>query len=70
MNIQLQINPPEGYEIDHDRSGLSKGIVHFKECKKKLTYSDIAEKMRYSFSTQNIVIDISEGIIRDRKSVA
>lgn len=42
---KLQINPPEGYEIDQDKSDLSKGIVHFKKSKKVLNYKDVARRL-------------------------
>lgn len=47
---KLQINPPEGYEIDQDKSDLTKGVVHFKERKKVLTYEDVATEL---FCTEN-----------------
>lgn len=42
---QLQINCPEGHEIDQEKSNLLEGIVYFKEVKKVLTYEDVAEKL-------------------------
>lgn len=42
---KLEINIPDGHEIDLDKSDLSKGIVFFKEVKKKLTYDDIAKEL-------------------------
>ena len=41
----LNINCPEGYTIDQDKSDLTKGIVHFKECKKIETYEDVAREL-------------------------
>ena len=38
---ELNIEAPEGYEIDNDKSDLSKGIVRFKKINKKLTYVDV-----------------------------
>lgn len=42
---KLEINIPEGHEIDLDKSNLSKGIVFFKEVKRTLTYEGIANKL-------------------------
>ena len=42
---KLQINCPEGYQIDQDKSNLSEGIVYFKEIKKQLTYDDVAKNL-------------------------
>ncbi len=44
---KLQINCPAGYEIDTDKSDLSKGIVYFKESKKYLSYNDVAKELFY-----------------------
>jgi len=42
---KLEINIPNGHEIDLEKSNLSKGIIFFKEVEKVLTYDDIAEKL-------------------------
>lgn len=42
---KLNINCPEGYVIDEEKSNLSKGEVYFKKIDKKLSYSDVAEKL-------------------------
>jgi hypothetical protein len=42
----LQINCPDGHEIDQEKSDLSKGIIEFKEVKsKKITYKDVTEAL-------------------------
>ena len=43
---KIEINIPEGYEIDNEKSNLSKGIIEFKPVeKKKLSYEDIAQEL-------------------------
>ena len=42
---QLKIKPPEGFEIDQEKSDLSKSIVYFKKSKKKLSYQDVSESL-------------------------
>lgn len=59
---KLQITAPEGFEIDQEKSNLSKGIVHFKEIKKNLSYEDVAQKL---FKTGLIFYSDSDGGIRD-----
>ncbi len=59
---KLQINPPEGREIDQNKSDLSKGVIYFKECKKVFSYEDVAKKLfsereTWFFSTENCDID-------------
>lgn len=40
---KIEINIPEGFEIDNEKSNFSKGIIEFKPIeKKKLAYNDIA----------------------------
>lgn len=51
---KLQINPPEGYEIDQDKSNLSKGIIYFKECVKTLTYENVANTL---FKNKSFFLD-------------
>lgn len=43
MNKELQIIPPEGYEIDKENSTLEKII--FKKVEEKLTYEKVADKL-------------------------
>lgn len=43
---KIQINVPEGFEIDNEKSNLSKGIIEFKPVeKKKLSYEDVAKEL-------------------------
>lgn len=43
---KIEINIPEGFEIDNEKSNFSKGIIEFKPVeKKKLSYVDIAKEM-------------------------
>ena len=42
---ELNIEAPEGYEIDNEKSDLSKGIVRFKQVNKKLTYDDVCKNL-------------------------
>lgn len=42
---QLEINCPKGYEIDQDRSDLSRGIIHFKKAIVLKRYEDISEDL-------------------------
>lgn len=40
---KIEINIPEGFEIDQSKSDLSKGVIEFKPVeKKKLSYGDVA----------------------------
>lgn len=43
MSKELQIIPPDGYEIDRDKSTLER--IVFKEVKNVLTYDNIARKL-------------------------
>lgn len=46
MIDKVQINIPDGFEIDLEKSDLSKGIVQFKPIKKKtITYEDVATSL-------------------------
>lgn len=54
---KLQISPPEGYEIDQDKSDLSKGVVCFKEVKNKLTYKDVYLRLFYTSSKDHFDLD-------------
>jgi hypothetical protein len=40
---ELQINCPKGYQIDQDKSDLTKGIVYFKEVGE--SYDDVAKRL-------------------------
>ena len=43
---KIEINIPEGFEIDNVKSDFSKGIIEFKPVeKKKLNYEDIAREL-------------------------
>lgn len=43
---KIEINIPEGFEIDNEKSDLSKGIIEFKPIeKKKLSYKDVVDKL-------------------------
>ena len=43
---KIEINIPEGFEIDNEKSNFSKGIIEFKPVeKKKLNYEDVADKL-------------------------
>jgi hypothetical protein len=41
---ELKINPPEGYEVDEDRSDLKEGVIYFKE-KDNGTYGEIMREL-------------------------
>lgn len=45
---QIKINIPAGYEINLEKSNLSKGIIYFKP--KKISYKNISEKLFYGGS--------------------
>ena len=48
---KIEINIPEGFEIDNEKSNFSKGIIEFKPVeKKKLNYEDIA---KFLFKNKN-----------------
>ena len=43
---KIEINIPEGFEIDNVKSNFSKGIIEFKPVeKKKLSYEDVAKNL-------------------------
>ena len=43
---KIEINIPEGFEIDQNKSDFSKGIIEFKPVeKKKLSYEDVAREL-------------------------
>lgn len=43
---KLEITIPEGFEIDQQKSDLSKGIIEFKPIEKKgLSYNDVAKEL-------------------------
>jgi hypothetical protein len=44
---QLKITPPEGYEIDPDKSNLEEGVVEFRKISKVLTYEDTLKEGFY-----------------------
>lgn len=58
---KIEINIPEGFEIDNEKSNFSKGIIEFKPVeKKKLSYGDIANQL---FKDSAFWVG-SEGLIR------
>ena len=58
---KIEINIPEGFEIDNEKSNFSKGIIEFKPVeKKKLSYRDVAENL--FLGTRSYFID-SDGVI-------
>lgn len=60
----LNINCPEGYTIDQDKSDLVKGIVHFKKCKKIETYEEVAKillKHKYYYICNTGIINNISG---------
>lgn len=43
---KIELNIPEGFEIDMEKSNLPKGIIEFKPVeRKKLTYEDVAKEL-------------------------
>ena len=59
---KIEINIPEGFEIDNEKSNFSKGIIEFKPVeKKKLSYGDIANQL---FKDSAFWVG-SEGLIRE-----
>jgi hypothetical protein len=64
MNKQLQINAPKGYEIDLDKSDLSKSVIYFKECKKVLSYEDVAKELFNNVKNQPYISGQSDIIIK------
>ena len=64
---QLNIEIPEGYQIDSEKSDLKKGIVKFKKVEKKvLTYMNVVEKL---FTNNEIYSIISAGRIANAFSI-
>lgn len=64
---ELNIEAPEGYEIDNEKSDLSKGIVRFKRVDKKLDYKEICtllglNKSQFFIETDEI-LDVSAHFI-------
>lgn len=49
---KINISIPEGFEIDQEKSDLSKAVIEFKVVeKKKLNYEDIAKELFYKKNT-------------------
>ena len=45
---KIEINVPQGFQIDIEKSDLSKGLIEFKPIEeKKLTYEDVAGELFY-----------------------
>ena len=42
---KIEINIPEGFEIDNEKSNFSKGIIEFKPVEKKLSYEDVTKSL-------------------------
>jgi hypothetical protein len=64
----ITINIPEGYEIDMEKSDLSKGIVQFKQIKEVLTYRDVStalfgSKMAYWISLHGGIVKEEHGFL-------
>lgn len=62
MNKELQIIPPDGYEIDKDKSTLER--IVFKKAKKKLDYNDVARKLfknDYFYTDSSARIELADG---------
>ena len=62
----LNINCPEGYEINQEKSDLSKGIIEFKEIKKVISYEDVANKL---FGIFNYYIGADGSIEKDDEEI-
>ena len=46
---KIEINVPQGFQIDIEKSDLSKGLIEFKPMEeKKLTYDDIAKSLLFN----------------------
>ena len=54
---ELNIEAPEGYEIDNEKSDLSKGVVRFKQVDKELDYDKICNLLGLGNSQFFIEID-------------
>lgn len=69
---KIEINIPEGFEIDNEKSDFSKGIIEFKSVeKKKFSYKNVVDKLFtgkvvYWTSSNGIIINDSLGNIEDK----
>ena len=69
---KLNIETPEGYEIDNEKSDLSEGIVRFKQVNDNLTYEDVCKKLipigsLYKYIDIYEIIDAETALYEDYK---
>ena len=58
---KIEINVPQGFQIDVEKSDLSKGLIEFKPIEeKKLTYEDVASQL---ITGKNAFFLGSDGIV-------